>query len=278
MINLTSLERLSRVLCVELTPKNKAKLSGLLYAVSANIQAYINNDLELSQKEEFFDIHSKEREFWVGSLPIVSISEVAYDFQSDFSGGESIVNDYTTGKHERSVLLEFTEIPGKKVLKVTYIGGKSTEATLSTYAISGISGSFIVNKFVTGAISGAVGIVKAFSTTSMQVDVLYGVFKASETLSMQNTEGGADIGGIIATLDSKTVESLVETNPDISTACELQIGYNFRLHDSFEVTNIEKDKTVRRDTQKDLTYNGTYNDLQPEVRSLLNKYRRVWIA
>lgn len=277
MIVLSSFERLKRILCVEDNPKNRASLTSYLYAVSSAIQAYIDTDLEKSEKIEYFDIHSVQREFWMMAVPIESITLVEHDFDGQFNGAETVVEDTFLGKNFKSIVLEFPESPGKRTLKFTYIGGVSASPTISTFGVDNIVGAFIVGKFARGSLSGAVGIVKSFNATAetIQIDNLYGVFQVGDELTMQNTEGGADIPNISADLVTVTLQSLVEARPEIALACELQIRYNVTTMQDFEVTKIEDNETDRRDTQTKLTYRGTYNDLQPEVRSLLNRYRRI---
>ena len=274
MILLSSYNRLTRALCVEDNAKNRRAITSSLYAVSSNIQAYINRDLELGTKIEDFDIHNKETEFWIKAPPVNSITSVYHDFSGLFDGSEQALTDYFIGRGKSSIVINYPETSGKRVLRVTYNGGLSASATMGTYGIGSVIGTFLADKFVTGSVTGATGIIVSVSATSITIDVLYGAFAVGDVLTMQTTEGGTDSPGISASITSVTVQSLVEMVPDITQACELQISYNFGTRNDFEVTNIKNDETSRRDTQKELTYSGTYNDLQPEVRSLLNKYKR----
>ncbi len=272
---LSSYERAYRFLCLENNASSKRLINTYLYAISQNLQAYINNDLELKSRVEYFDILNTEIEFFVQSHPINSITSIKHDIEGLYNGNEDSLSNYYIGSKRRSVVLDFPETAGQKALQVTYVGGVSTQATLSTFAIDTTVGTFIVDKYVRGAISGSVGIIKAFtSNVSMQVEVLYGVFKVGEVLNMQNDEGGTNIGSISCNLTSKTVEALCEIYPEITLACEIQMRYNIKTKDDFEVMQIGKDSIMRRPNQHYLANNGTYNDIQPEVRSLLNKHRR----
>lgn len=167
---LSSYERAYRFLCVENNMDNKRLLNQYLYAVSANIQAYINNDLELKSRVEYHDIQNLEREFFVKSHPVVSVASVYTDYLGLFDGSQQLLSDYFIGARARSVVVQFPEMPGKRTLKITYTGGVSTTGTLSTFAVSGVTGTFLVDKFLHGVTSGAVGIIKSFTpNTSIQI-------------------------------------------------------------------------------------------------------------
>lgn len=278
MLLLSSLERLKRFVCVDLDSKNTSRLAGYLYAVSSNIQAYINNDLELKTHIQFYDIFGNEIEFWTRSIPITSITEIAHDFEGLYDGGESLLTDFHTGSDDRSVVLDFPETPGKKSLRVTYVGGAASTATLSTYTLTGVTGSFVTGDFVRNTNLNARGIIKSFLSDVLVVDVLYGVFNVDDVLTMQATEDGGDIGGIGGTILTVDVRSLVEARPDIAMACDIQVAYNFRTFNNFESINIKKNQTNRRQIQNIHSNMNTYVDLQPEVRSMLQKYRRFLIA
>jgi hypothetical protein len=233
-------------------------------------------DFESVSRTEYFNVRINETEFWVNAIPISSITSVKHDLDGEFNGNESDLSDFYIGRGDRSVVLDYAVTPGKKVLQIVYTGGSSSQPTKSTFAISSPSGTFLKDKFARGSISGAVGIICANSTgTSIQIDNLYGTFVVGDVLAMQNTEGGTDVGGIAATIDSITVQSLAEVLPEVPLACEMQIRYNVKTKENFELTGIEKDKTSRRANQEQLTFRGAFQDLQPEVRSMLNKHRRI---
>ena len=275
---LSSVERLIRFLCVEDTPVNRRVLMQYLYAVSNQIQAYLSVDFERRQRTEYFTIRPNMLEYWVYAIPIVTIDNVYHDIDGMFDGSESELDtdDIHTGVNDRSIVLDYAVTPGNKALKVIYTGGVSTTPTKSTFAITSIQGAFLVDKFARGGTSGAVGIIIAFDADAgtITIDNLYGIFAAGETLTMQNTEGGTDVSNISCTISSITIQSLAEILPEIPLATELQIRYNVKVKDDFELTGIDKDKSSRRKTES-LRFNGTFLDIQPEVRSMINKHRRI---
>ena len=272
---LSSVERLIRFLCVEDTATNRRVLNQYLYGISAQIESYLNTKFSLVSRTEYFDVRPNELEYWVQGVPITTITSVSHDIDGQFDGSESTLSDSHTGKLDKSVVLDYEVTPGKKALKIVYTGGYASTPTKSTFAISSIQGTFLADKYVTGATSGAVGIITATTAaTPIIVDVLYGAFEVGESLTMQTTEGGADTSGVSAIIDSKTVESLAEVVPEVPLACEMQIRYNVTTKGDFEVSKIEKDKTTRRDMDK-LFFSGKFVDLQPEVRSMLSRFKRI---
>ena len=182
------------------------------------------------------------------------------------------------GRSGNSVVLKFSKIPGTRGLEVVYKGGVATTASISTYTLASIIGSFAVNEFIEGLTSGAFGIIKTFNTVSkvMTVDVLYGTFIAGETLNKRTTEDAGLSSGVSATLSSVDVKSFVEVYPEVAQAVDIQTRYNVKTKDDFENKTVTKDMVSRRDTAKVIDTKGSniYSDLQPETRSLINKFRR----
>ena len=275
---LSSVERVSRFLCVDLSTANKRILNNYLLAVSNQIEAYLGINFELVERTEYFDIKNVEREFWLTGVPLSSITNVYHDSDGFFDGAETTLttSEFHAGKDNRSIVLDYSLIPGKRALKVVYIGGVSSTATKSTFAISSVLGTFVKDKYITGSVSGAVGIIQTTTAaTSIQINTLYGKFVVGETLTMQNDEGGTDVVNVSAVISSITVQSLSEILPEVFLACDIQLRYNIKTKDDFELTNVDKDGTTRRPSQHYLTYDGKFNDLQPEVRSMINGLKRI---
>jgi hypothetical protein len=137
-------------------------------------------------------------------------------------------------------------------------------------------GTFVAGKFVTGQMSGATGIVVSFvSDSSMVIDNLGGVFEVGEILTMQDTEGGPDAGPTTQ-VTSITSQSFVEQFPDIAMACEMQTRFDMQHKFTFELTEINKEKTVRLKPSDSFEPSmlNTYMGIRSEVRSLLLPYRR----
>jgi len=274
---LTSIERLLRFSRLEDNATNRRNLNLYMHTVSNQIQSYLNTDFALAQKTEYFDVRNTERQFWVRAIPIVTIDSVYHDASGEYDGSEAEVTGSIIGKNNRSVILDYSLSVGRKVIRIIYTGGVSTTATKSTFAVSNIQGTFLVDRFVTGSNSGAVGIVSAFdsSAETIQIDTLYGIFSTDDSLTMQTTEGGIDIAGIGCDIDSITVQSFSEIYPEISLAVDTQIDYLIRTSGDSENTSVQKDGVSRRSVQTEITFRGAYQTLQPEARSLINAHRRL---
>lgn len=279
MFLLSSIERVKRFLCLDTTtdPKNIRVMKQYLSAVSAQVEAYLNQSFELKSRSEFFNIRRLETEFWVKAIPVASITTIRHDFDGLFTGTEQELTDFYIGRGARSVVLDFPETPGKRVLQVTYVGGVSATSSISTYTIGSVSGVFLENKFVEGITSGAYGIIQANASAgspTLTVDVIAGTFKDGESLQMSTSENGTPTPGVSAIITAIITQSFVEFLPEVATAVELQISYNIRNTSQIEVLDVDKDKTKKRESQMELTFRGAYQDIQPEVRSLINKHRR----
>jgi hypothetical protein len=271
---LTSYERARRFLCLDdNSAKDRRILVTYINAVSANIEAYLDRKFEKISRTEYFNNDLNQREFWVGAPEISDIESVSVDPTGEFTGSETPLSNSFVGRSGNSIVLQYSQIPAKRGLKATYIGGVATTTSISTYTLTSVIGTFPVDSFIEGLESGAFGIIKTFNTVSgvMTVDVLYGVFKQAESLGLRSGEEDGLSNGISATLASVDSQSFVEVYPEIATACDIQVSYNVRTKSDFENSSVEQDKVSRRAMP---TAKHQYNDLQPEVRSLINKFRR----
>ena len=107
--------------------------------------------------------------------------------------------------------------------------------------------------------------------TSLVVEVYEGAFVVGETLYGLTNESDLTTSATgTASLDSKTVECLAESYPDICTAAEIQIRYLWKNKMRFELTSTSKDgeQHVRTSVPK------VDNYLQQEALDILMPYRR----
>lgn len=274
---LSSYERARRYVCVEDNASNRRVLNSMLYSVSANIEAYLDRQFELISRTEYFNVEEGQREFYVKAPEITTITSVEVDPTGEFTGSETAISASYIGRTGSSVVLQFAQIPAKRGLKIVYTGGSSTTASRSTYTLSNVFGSFNVGDFLEGDTSGAFGIIKSYNISSkvMTVEVIYGAFIEGETVKTRDTEDSGFSSGISATLLSIDTKSFVEVYPEIAQAVDVQIRYNFKTKDDFENTSVEKDSVKRRVlTDFSGAKGSAYMDLQPETRSLIQKFRR----
>lgn len=276
MINLSSVNRLYRYTQLEVNTANTRYLTQFLYSSSRNIQKFLGRDFEQNTYTEYFRVEPRIQQFWVLGIPVSSITSVDNDSDGLFDGSETALTDFYTGPSDRSVVIDDFINPGAKSLKIVYVGGVATQATKSTFTIDMGVGSFVAGKFVTDSVTGATGIVVSFvSDTSMVIDNLSGVFAVGSTLTMQDTEGGDD-SGPTTQITSITSQSFVEQFPDIAMACEMQTRFDMQHKFTFELTEINKEKTVRLKPSDSFEPSmiNTYMGIRPEVRNLLRPYRR----
>ncbi len=278
MLQLTSYERLRRYLAdsdndiKEDSQANRRDLIAWVSPISNKVQNYLNRDLTIAEYTEYFDLRPGKRQFWVNNPDISSIVSVKSDPDSLFDGNEvTLTSDqYFIDRDDNSVVLQYPEpFVGEKMLEIVYNGGLSSSGVTSVYATTDAS-AWTLNNRVIGDDSFSLGLVKAKSTTSMTVEVMYGTFTVGETLTEYSDEG-VTATGETATLSSKTVTCLAESHPDVVTACEMEIRYLNKHKRDFENTGTQQNgTTIRRDGSK--TYRLI---LQPESIDLLQHHKRV---
>lgn len=248
---------------------NKRKFLNFIPAVSRRIQEFLNRDLELTTHTEHFNTLPITTEYFFENYPITSLTTVETDSTGLYDGSETTETDFYIGIHDSSIVLDSPATAAKKGLRVTYISGLATTATNSQYTLSDLGATEpSVGDFFIGATSLAVGIVTAYVSASLlvTVDILYGVFQASETYTLQTEEESGTITDGTGTISSKDVISLAESFPDIVTACELEIRYFNTNRSQFETQANFRGQTSKMDLTREYSF-------LPEVRSLLETYR-----
>lgn len=275
---LTSYQRILRYLAGESkgiladSANNRRDILILLEAVSARISWYLNRIVESVDSTEYFDVGYAQREFWIGNAPITTLTSVKEDSTGRFSGDEATLDatDYHIGTEEASVILVSSRSwEAKRGIQIVYTGGLAAHAVRSTYVVASVA-SWVVGQYCIGGTSGAVGIVAAVTagTTELDIDVLYGIFQAAETITAHANEDGSDAVAATTTITSKTATALCETiyNP-IVTACEGEMRYFIKHKFDFENDSTERDGfSIRRAASQKPS-------LQPETRLLLDPFR-----
>jgi hypothetical protein len=160
---------------------------------------------------------------------------------------------------------------GSKKLKIEYTGGLATHGTRSTFIVATTTGTWHTGVYVIGSNSYACGIVRTASATSLTVEVLYGTFEIGETLTEYDTESAIGSSTAVATLNSKSATSLAEAYPEITLGAEMQIRYMWKNKDGFENAGVSKDGV----STKQANVQSLGMPLQPEVQTMLLKYRRI---
>ncbi len=269
MFALSSVERLRRFVGQSSSTTNDRLLLQYLGAVSKNIAAFCGRDFQLKSHTEYFDTEEETLEYFLKGFPVSAITSVAYDSTGLFDGSESTLTDPFPGVAGRSVVLPVDQPHALRGLRVIYTGGLAAHGTKNTLALSGIAGTFVAGYFVKGSISGASGIVATTTAaTPISIDVLAGAFEAGDVLTMQTSEGGADVVGVSATVSAITAAALCEVSPDLTLACEAEVKYWVTHKDFLESTQATTTPGFRQTgsvQQKSI--------IRPETRSLVNSYK-----
>lgn len=249
----------------------KRELVNWIAAASRQVENFLNRQLEVKRYTEYFDTPTERfSEFRVAGFPISALISVYLDADGEFDGSESEVTDCIIGANSDSVVLpDQPAYLGKKTHRAIYTGGLAKDGVRSTFKVANLASTWTVDKFAYGQSSEAVGLVKTFSTTSLEVENLYGVFEEDETLKCYSDEDLTTALGGTATLDEILYQSLAESHPDIVRAAEIQTRYYWKHKDDFELASTQRDATNQR-----ASFAQNRNRLQPEVEMLLEPYRR----
>ena len=244
------------------------------------IEKYLDRDLEIGDKTEYYTLSSRRKQFWVKAPPIITLTDVYVDLEGLYTGRESIIPYCFPDEFLSSVRFPYAywmEWTGVKSIRVRYNGGLASHAVNNSFTIpTGYTGTWAVGSYVSGGTSGAVGIVTAVVAPSpsfdatLTVETYYGVFTAGETLTQTTAEGTgtATASGRLLTINDT---SLVNAAPEIVMACDSQIRYMWKHTTDFENVGSQKDGTT---TRAPILANHEW-PLTPEVREMLNPYRRV---
>lgn len=263
---------------------NTTRLKTWLSAVSAQVSNYLNRDVELKTYTEYFDYDPTKMEYGLQGIPVQFILSLYQDSTGQYTGSESLLDDswYTLGRLGRSFSLLYPLVSiypwRRRTLRIMYLGGLASDPVRSTFIITTPVAPFSLGNFVTGQLSGAVGICRQVNPTEFIVENLSGTFKIGETVVGSSTEFSNPITDVSATITGITSQSLAESYPEIVTATEMQIRYMKTHRDDFENIETMKDGTRRRTPGQRRGSVDPYAELQPDVKALLDEHVRLWIG
>jgi hypothetical protein len=253
------------------TQNNRRDILGWIQAASKLAETYCNRSFATEARAEYFDVNAGQREFHVKAPPITTLTSAYLDSTGKYDGSETELTDAFISARSYSVITDDIQTLGvqaKKGVRIIYTGGLAVHGVQSIFTLTGITGTWTVGKYAMGGTSLACGIVRAFATPALTVEVLYGEFATAETLTEYDSEtaqGSSDGSGV---LSAKTQTALCEAYPDIVRAVEIQVAHYYRYRSSFELSGTNRDGTSLR-RQSAPTYM-----LEPEAESLLQPYRR----
>lgn len=247
----------------------KSQVLPWINTVSNQVEKYLNREIHTESRTEYFDIKYGTVQLWPAAPPISSVTSLYADSTGLWDGDESELDDYYIGADSYSVNLDYPEnYTANKALRLIYTGGLAYSGVQSVFAVTGVSGTWAVDKFAVGGDSNSVGIVKAASSTSITLEVLYGYFEDGETLTEYDSESSQGSSDGTATISSVTRRALCEAYPEITSATEMQIRYFWKHKHDYEVNGInESGQTTRAQNRQRIL------NLQPEVVALLDPYR-----
>lgn len=254
---------------------NRRAITSWIPSISGKIEKYLNRGIQNQiAYVEYFDVRYHTFEFYPRYYPVVNIESAWTDSTGMWIGGQSQLSQisYHPSVDGAAITINFARpFESKNGFMATYDGGLANSAALSVYNAT-FTGSWVLNKFVYGVNSNAVGIVNAFDSSTLTIEVLYGRFQVGETVQQWDTEDGAGTSTQTAVLTTAQSLSLAEAYPEIVRATEMQLRFMWKNKDRFEQERIDKDGTsLRRRTKGSLPA----NELEAEVTMIMAHYRRM---
>jgi hypothetical protein len=283
LVQLTSVARAKAYLGVS-DSKEDGSLGRVVASASSRVEAYLRRIDSLELKERTITISATlgQRKFYLPAYPITSVASVKYDATGLFTGSEITITDFhiVEGRAVQidALLSAYSPISivGPNTVRITYTGGLAAHPVNSVWVKStDAGGTLTVGKYIQGATSLAIGIIRARGATSITIETLSGIFQAAETITEYttytvNTSGGvlSAATGVTASLTSCSSQSLAEAFPALVEGVELHIRYYRTNRDNFGNIQVSVDN-VQRMSRSDLK--ADYFSL-PEVRDLLSPY------
>lgn len=278
MLMLTSYNRMLRYLgaisgsALTDTRMQRNMITNWIAAASKQIESHLKRWIKIDSYTEYYDARrATDVTFLAKGYPVTTLTDVYVDSEGLFNGAESEVEGCIINSRSSGFVLPYAPpVLGYKVLRARYVGGLAYNGVKSVFTCT-ITGTWNVENFALGSISGSVGIVSAVTATTLTIEVLYGIFEDGETLTEYTDENITTIGDATAVITAITQQSLVEQYPDIVRAAEIQTRYYWKHKDDFELDSTSRDATNRRMIEKRPI------PLTGESMSILEPYRRILI-
>lgn len=252
--------------------QHRREIEIFISSVSRQVERYIDRETKIQSYTEYFDTREDRVQYFVRAIPVVTLTSVYEDSSGEYDGSESEITDSIIGANNQSVVLDYPATGSLKGVRIIYTGGMAYHAANSTFTVTVDAGSFTAGNYCIGQTSGARGLTVSQSGTALVIENLYGIFDATEIIKEYDNESGTGTATGQATASAITQQSLAEAYPDVVRAAEMQIRYNWKHKNNFENVSTNKDSTTRKAPQ-----GSPVVEMQPEVLSLLNPYRRIFI-
>ncbi len=251
--------------------------------ISTGFQNYLNRELLIGERTEYFDVINGGLTYFVRAVPVVDFLEVQNDATGQFNGSEWTLvkdQDYYLSATGNSLQIWFDIlIPVARGLKVTYIGGLAYHAVNSTFTVTGVTGAsnIVPGRYAYGDTSEAIGKVISYddTTKTLVLESINGIFQAGEGLSFQSGIYAQDIAATSATILTIDRQSLVEQFPDLNQAMQMELRYMNKHEFNFE---DKEQGGIQGSMSRSLTGDVAPYTFRPETLAILNRYRRFLVG
>jgi hypothetical protein len=275
---LTSPRRLRRFLGnIPDTAEDMAPVISLLAGVSLNIEDWLDRDIEVLARTEYFDTEDGQRVFFPRAFPLLTITSVYSSANGRYEGEETQEADYHKGRGDRSLVLG-SPYPAstRRGLRLIHTSGLASHEVESTFVVT-VTQAFTVERFVRGSRSGAFGRVVTPTAGAFVIENIAGIFRVGDVLSeylAEDFKGSATAAA--GTIVSITTQGLAEAHPVITLAAEFEINY---LYKNTKNSALWTAGTSKEGTTKDGAFLGYApyqpKPLRPETQRMLHGYRRL---
>ncbi len=261
--------------------RTRANLITWAQTISTSFENYLNRELLIGERTEYFNVIPGGLTYFVRAVPVVEFLEVQNDATGQFNGSEwTLVHgqDYYLAATGNNLQIWFNIlIPVARGLKVKYVGGLAWHAVNSTFTVGTVTGgsNIVTGRYAYGNTSEAIGKVVNYTGTTLVLESINGIFMAGETLTFQSAPYAQDIAATAATIVTIDRQSLVEQFPDLNQAMQIELRYMNKHQMNFEDTSAGG--------VQGSTYRHTEGDyrpytFQPETLGILNRYRRFLVG
>jgi len=243
-------------------------VQGWIHSVSLNIKRYLDREIYIKDYTEYLDTIYNQYTYKTVVSPVWSVTSVELDSSGEFDGSEQDVNDYYITTYQDGITIDNNWDISNTIrgLKIVYSGGFAYHPVNSVFDVTN---AFVADNYVVGSATNAMGKVIATDGDTATIEVLNGVFAVGDVLTEYVDLTTLETTGETGTITDVTKRSLAESYTDIVEAAEMQIRYMHQHKDDFENSGTTKEgETLRRS-------DGAPAKLQPEVRMMLDPYRRL---
>lgn len=241
-------------------------------SVSNQIEKELNRSLQIESRTEYFDTALTQVKFFIEAPPVISITSVKEDVEGLYDGSETTYDSDEYFISADTKAIEILQPIGRwhKALQMVYTGGLAYHGTRTLLTIESSTGTWTAGQYAHGGTSGALGIIRASTATTLTIETLFGEWEVDEPIAEYTDETHLTAGDASATISAVTQPALSESYPDIVRACEIQVRYLWKHKDSFELTSAQRDGTSYRRDGFDLRH-----PFVDEAMRLLLPYKRL---